>query len=337
MAFGFGKDKDAPQTGAQPAQPAQQPSTQMSPEAMAMLAQMAQGGAAAGGQPGAAQMQPGQAPAQPATPMAPTMPSQGMAPNMGMPGAGAPGLPQMPGMPQLPISPAANPSLSKKERREIEREQKKAAAVSRKEEKELAKRRKKGTKSRFSRAKYLRESQGNAAAGLTLWTMLLLITIFGPILVNSMLLLPQTRQNQEIVQQVESYRQIIERSQPALQGAVNNKTAREAAINGRLNTFRDGENVAGQLRQFISELEANGAQITSEASRTVTNTGVGVSGLVGKTLSLEMTTDFLTYLRLRNKFVRSQQSVTVSGESIAATPGDPIVAVTLTIMIPAKG
>ena len=49
MAFGFGKDKDAPQTGAQPAQ---QPSTQMSPEAMAMLAQMAQGGAAAGGQPG---------------------------------------------------------------------------------------------------------------------------------------------------------------------------------------------------------------------------------------------------------------------------------------------
>ena len=338
MAFGFGKDKDAPQGGAQPGQ---QPAAQMSPEAMAMLAQMAQGSAPAGGQPAAAQMQPGQAPAQPASPMAPTMPpqgmAQGMAPNMGMPGAGAPGLPQMPGMPQLPVSPAANPSLSKKERREIEREQKKAAAASRKEEKELAKRRKKGTKSRFSRAKYLRESQGNAAAGLTLWTMLLLITIFGPILVNSMLLLPQTRQNQEIVQQVESYRQIIERSQPALQGAVNNKNAREAAINGRLNTFRDGETVAGQLRQFISELEANGAQITSEASRTITNTGVGVSGLVGKTLSLEMTADFLTYLRIRNKFVRSQQSVSVSGESIAATPGDPIVAVTLTIMIPAKG
>ena len=335
MAFGFGKDKNAPQPGT--AQPAQQPATQMSPEAMAMLAQMAHGGQPTGaaGQAPAAQIPQSQSPAQAASPMAPTMPPQGM--GMGMPDASASGLPQMPGMPQLPVSPAANPSLSKKERRQIEREQKKAAAASRKEEKELAKRRRKGTKSRFSRAKYMREAQGNAAAGLTLSTMLLLITIFGPIIVNSMVLLPQTRQNQEVVQQVESYRQIIERSQPALQGAVNNKTAREAAIQGRLNSFRDGESVAGQLRQFISELEANGAEITSEASRTITNTGVGVSGLVGKTLSLEMTADFLTYLRLRNKFVRSQQSVTVSGESIVASPGNPIVAVTVTIMIPAKG
>ena len=260
MAFGIGKDKDAPQTGAQPAQ---QPSTQMSPEAMAMLAQMAQGGAAAGGQPGAAQMQPGQAPAQPATPMAPTMPPQGMAPNMGMPGAGAPGLPQMPGMPQLPVSPAANPSLSKRNGARLSASRRRLPRHRARKKRNWPSAARRNQVTVFTR-KIPSGVPRQCRAGLTLWTMLLLITIFGPILVNSMLLLPQTRQNQEIVQQVESYRQIIERSQPALQGAVNNKNAREAAINGRLNTFRDGETVAGQLRQFISELEANGAQITAK-------------------------------------------------------------------------
>lgn len=322
MAFGFGKDKD----GANAPQPsAQQPSQQMSPEAMAMLTQMAQ----SGGQPtGQTSMQ---APAQAGAPMAPAMPPQGMAMQ------GGTGMPTMPGMPQLPVSPAANPSLSKQERRQLEREQKKADVAARKEQKELNKRRRKGSRSRFSRARYLREADGNAAAGLTLSAMMLMATIIGPIILNSMFLSPKTRQNLEVVQQVKSYNQIIAQSQPALQAAVNNKTARESAIQGRLATFPEGDAATGRLRQFISELEANGAQITSETSRTVTNTGVGVSGLVGKTLSLELTADFLTYLRLRNKFVRGQQSVNVSAESIAATPGDPIVAVTLVIMIPAKG
>ena len=315
MAFGLGKKKEEAA-----------PAAQMSPEAMAMLTQMAQQG---GGQQ--------------AAPMAPSMPPAGAAPDQqAQPASQTPG--QLPG--QLPgVAPAtaglagadtANSNLTKKEQRRLAREQKKASANAAKEEKARQRRAKKGAKSRFSRARYLREANGNAAAGVALSCVLVLLTLFGPILLNAFFLLPQTSENREIASRVQSYNDIISQAAPLLQVAVKNKADREAEIQSRINNFNGGEAVTAELRQFISDLEARGAVFSSEVSRTVTNSDVGVAGLAGKTLTMDMEADFLSYLLVRNKFARAQPSIVVTTEEIVATLGDPIVAIKLVLTVPAQ-
>lgn len=305
MAFGLGKKKEE-----------QAPApTQMSAEAMAMLTQMAQSG-------GNAQAAP-------------------MAPNMQQPpqpgGSTAMDTPAMPDMGnQADAFDTANANLTKKEQKALAREQKKAAAKARKEEKERVRLQKKGAKSRFSRARYLREANGNAAAGVVLASLMVLITMFGPIVINLFVLLPQTAENREIASRVQQYNDIIQRSAPLLQVAVNNKTERETTIQSRVTSFRDGESVAATLRQFISDLEARNVVFTSETSRTISNIDLGVEGLVGKTVTMEMEADFLNYLLVRNKMVRSQSAVVVSQEEIVASPGNPIVAIKLQVSIPSR-
>jgi hypothetical protein len=236
----------------------------------------------------------------------------------------------------MPDSADAAATNKRKKKKALTREEKKAVADVRNEAKLQEKRRKKASKARFSRTRYMREANGNAAAGLSLSVFLLVATIIGPLVLNVMVLMPQTRANQEIVNEVEQYKDILTRSQPLLQAAVSNKAQREQAIAGRLAAFRDAEVVTSQLRKFLSDLEAAGAEITDEASRTVVNSNLGVSGLVGKTITVKMRSDFLRYLLVRNKFVRSQSSVTVSNETVTSLIGDPVMTIEVTMIVPAR-
>jgi len=258
-----------------------------------------------------------------------------MAPSMAQPAAAAAfppaGAAEMPSFTPTPDAAPASGRTAKPSR-----EEKKAAAAARKEMKLLEKRRKKGSKARFSRARYLREANGNAAAGLALSILLLIATILGPVLLNFSVLIPQTRENQEIVSQVQQYNDILAQAQPLLEVAIKNKTQREQAIAGRLGAFGEASAVTGQLRQLVNDLEAANAQIIDEASRTVVNSNLGIGGLTGKTVTLKMRADFLSYLLVRNKFMRSQQSVNVSNERVAASEGDPIVDIEVTIVVPAR-
>ena len=320
MVFGLGRKKD--EAAAQTQAP------QMSPAAMEMLQQAATGAPAAG-QAMAPSMTPGMEQAPP-TAMAPSM-----APSMAQPAAAAAfppaGAAEMPSFTPTPDAAPASGRTAKPSR-----EEKKAATAARKEMKLLEKRRKKGSKARFSRARYLREANGNAAAGLALSILLLIATILGPVLLNFSVLIPQTRENQEIVSQVQQYNDILAQAQPLLEVAIKNKTQREQAIAGRLGAFGEASAVTGQLRQLVNDLEAANAQIIDEASRTVVNSNLGIGGLTGKTVTLKMRADFLSYLLVRNKFMRSQQSVNVTNERVAASEGDPIVDIEVTIVVPAR-
>ena len=316
MVFGLGRKKD--EAAAQTQAP------QMSPAAMEMLQQAATGAPAAG-----------QAMAPSMTPGMEQAPPTSMAPSMAQPAAAAAfppaGAAEMPSFTPTPDAAPASGRTAKPSR-----EEKKAAAAARKEMKLLEKRRKKGSKARFSRARYLREANGNAAAGLALSILLLIATILGPVLLNFSVLIPQTRENQEIVSQVQQYNDILAQAQPLLEVAIKNKTQREQAIAGRLGAFGEASAVTGQLRQLVNDLEAANAQIIDEASRTVVNSNLGIGGLTGKTVTLKMRADFLSYLLVRNKFMRSQQSVNVSNERVAASEGDPIVDIEVTIVVPAR-
>ena len=316
MVFGLGRKKD--EAAAQTQAP------QMSPAAMEMLQQAATGAPAAG-----------QAMAPSMTPGMEQAPPTAMAPSMAQPAAAAAfppaGAAEMPSFTPTPDAAPASGRTAKPSR-----EEKKAAAAARKEMKLLEKRRKKGSKARFSRARYLREANGNAAAGLALSILLLIATILGPVLLNFSVLIPQTRENQKIVSQVQQYNDILAQAQPLLEVAIKNKTQREQAIAGRLGAFGEASAVTGQLRQLVNDLEAANAQIIDEASRTVVNSNLGIGGLTGKTVTLKMRADFLSYLLVRNKFMRSQQSVNVSNERVAASEGDPIVDIEVTIVVPAR-
>ena len=316
MVFGLGRKKD--EAAAQTQAP------QISPAAMEMLQQAATGAPAAG-----------QAMAPSMTPGMEQAPPTAMAPLMAQPAAAAAfppaGAAEMPSFTPTPEAAPASGRTAKPSR-----EEKKAAAAARKEMKLLEKRRKKGSKARFSRARYLREANGNAAAGLALSILLLIATILGPVLLNFSVLIPQTRENQEIVSQVQQYNDILAQAQPLLEVAIKNKTQREQAIAGRLGAFGEASAVTGQLRQLVNDLEAANAQIIDEASRTVVNSNLGIGGLTGKTVTLKMRADFLSYLLVRNKFMRSQQSVNVTNERVAASEGDPIVDIEVTIVVPAR-
>ena len=302
MVFGLGKKKqDAPAQA------------QMSPEAMAMLNQLAQSG-------GAAQAQP----------MAPSMPAPGTAQV-----AATGQLTQFPSVTATPAAPAGI-ELSAKEQRKQAREGKKAAATAKREEKELERRRKKNSRSRFSRAKYLRESEGNALSSVILSSTLLVLTFIIPIFLNAFFLIPATKENRSIIQEVNTFRSMIEQARPILQAAVARKKERDDALTQKLAGFADGDSAAGALRRLISDLESRGAVMKSADTGAVVNSDVGIEKLTGKTITIELKADFLNYLLVRNKFVRSQPRVNVAQEDIIAAPGDPIVDVTLVLSIPAK-
>lgn len=302
MVFGLGKKNE---------EQAPAPTQQMSAEAMAMLSQMAQQG-------GNAQ----------AAPMAPSLQQKGTGPQETAAPAGIP----------APIGnvETANSNLTKKEQKALAREQKKASAKARKEEKERIRLQKKGAKSRFSRAKYLREANGNAAAGVALSMLLVMLTLFGPIMINLFVLLPQTTENREIASRLQQYNDVLRQATPLLQIAIKNKGEREASIQNKIRGFRNGETASATLRQFVSDLESRGASFLTETSRTISNAEVGVQGLVGKSMTMELEADFLNYLLVRNKMVRSQASIVVQQEEITASPGNPIVMIKLVLSIPAQ-
>ena len=76
--------------------------------------------------------------------------------------------------------------------------------------------------------------------------------------------------------------------------------------------------------------------LKASAAGTVVNTDVGLPGLAGKSLTMEMRVDFLNYLLVRNRFVRSQPRINVAEETIVAAPGDPVVDVKLVLFVPAR-
>ena len=403
MAFGFGKkDKQPPQQ-------------QISPEALALLEQMAQTGAAAqapqAGQPipDQAMQQPAMAPiqaapAQPATPQTPvpgapdpasmqaqaqqmdaamqggmpgavpgavpgamtgaTPPVGATAPQMGVPAAPlqpdmnmapAAGQPQaamgqMPGFtaPMMPdAGMAVDPTPEKKgwrgkkakkpAKQKLTREEKKLAAKSAKEEKIRAKRRKKLSKSRFSRARYLREANGNAIAGLALWIFTIIVVVAGLFVLNTQFLLPQTRENNDIINQISQLRDTIERSRPQLEIAVRNKSERENQIKQEAGNFIPQTAAQGLLEQFVQDLRDSGIAVSEDNPPRIFAENLGVTGLSGQSLHLSINADFLTYLRIRNRFVAAQRSIRVTEEVITATPGDPIMAISLKLTIPARG
>lgn len=241
----------------------------------------------------------------------------------------------MPAVVSTKVSKAKEKALQKAKASNASREEKKQAAKQAREEKLRNQRRKALAKARFSRARYLRELNGNAIAGTILWGVMIAASLIGPFLLNTSFLLPQTRLNQDVIGQIRQFEAVISQAQPQIAAANQRKAEKEAQINDVIKMFADAQTAEENIRNFIDNLKAAGLSV-NENNILYTQEDVAVSGLTGQTLSVEMKGNFLTYLRLRNRFVRDQGLVHIRDESIQAKPNNRIVDITLRLMVPAS-
>ena len=241
----------------------------------------------------------------------------------------------MPPVASAKLSKAKEKALQKAKASNASREEKKQAAQRAREEKLRNQRRKALAKVRFSRARYLRELNGNAIAGTILWGFMIAASLIGPFLLNTGFLLPQTRLNQDVIGQIRQFEAVISQAQPQIAAANQRKAEKEAQINDVIKMFADTQTAEEGIRSFIDNLKAAGMSV-NENNILYTQEDVAVSGLTGQMLSVEMKGNFLTYLRLRNRFVRDQGLVHIRDESIQAKPNNRIVDITLRLMVPAS-
>lgn len=239
-----------------------------------------------------------------------------------------------------PVTPAKFSKAKEKAKQKAKassanREEKKLAAQRAREEKLRNQRRKALAKTRFSRARYLRELNGNAIAGIILWGVMIVTSLVGPFLLNTSFLLPQTRINLDVIGQIRQLEAVISQAQPQIAAANQRKAEKEAQINDVITTFADMQTADEGIRNFIDDLKAAGMSINESGLQRLQE-DIAVSGLIGQTLTVDMKGDYLTYLRLRNRFVREQGLVHVRNESIQAKPGDRIVDINLSLMVPSS-
>lgn len=241
----------------------------------------------------------------------------------------------MPPVASAKVSKAKEKAKQKAKASNASREEKKQAAQRTREEKLRNQRRKALAKTRFSRARYLREINGNAIAGTILWGFMIVASLIGPFLLNTSFLIPQTRVNLDVIGQIRQFEAVISQAQPQIAAANQRKAEKDAQINDVITMFTDTMTADEGIRNFIDSLKAAGMSV-NEGNLKRAQEDVAVSGLVGQILNVDMKGDFLTYLRLRNRFVRDQGLVHVRNESIQAKPGNRIVDINLQLMVPSS-
>ena len=352
----MGQQPMGQQPAMMPQQPMMQPpQTEMAPQAsMPDPQMMAQPGMAAA-QP---QMSPMQAPVaeQAAPQMAPTAPAM-MAPNafaqtpfaQDMSPQTEPAMMDEAGAPAMgvtgigaPLAPAAQTKAQKKEAKrqaqqqaKADKEAKKAAKLAatkeKAEEKKRAKLRKKLAKTRFSRARYLREANGNAIAGVVLWVFIILIFTVGPFMLNTTYLIPTTNENLRIINEVDNLKRSVRQNQPQISAMLEKRKQKEAQIASFTTSFTPQAQAQAQLESLVTQLEDAGMELTEQA---ITPLGLPAQRIVGTTLTISAEGDYLDWLRIRNKFIRSQRAVSMPSESIIINEETGNVIIAAQIVLP---
>ena len=269
--------------------------------------------------------------AQEAAPQAdPAMMGEAGAPAMGAPGIAA------------PLAPAAQTKAQKKEAKrqaqqqaKADKEAKKAAKLAatkeKAEEKKRAKLRKKLAKTRFSRARYLREANGNAIAGVVLWVFVILIFTVGPFMLNTTYLIPTTNENLRIINEVDSLKRSVRQNQPQISAMLEKRKQKEAQIASFTTSFTPQAQAQAQLESLVTQLEDAGMELTEKA---ITPLGLPAQRIVGTTLTISAEGDYLDWLRIRNKFIRSQRAVSMPSESIIINEETGNVIIAAQIVLP---
>ena len=249
-------------------------------------------------------------------------------------------------MPQADVAPAGKAKkgkLSKDEKRILaeqkkaektrQKAEKKAVALEKAEEKKRAKRRKKLAKTRFSRARYLREANGNALAGVVLWIFFILAFIIGPFMMNTAFLIPQTNENMRILSEVENLERSIVINRPQIKAMADKRKAKEGQISAFTSSFIPRSQAETLLKTLETQLEEAGLVIEPI---TVTPTPLAANAIIGTSAVYTITGNYLDWLRVRNRFVRSQTAISIPNESVMINNETGKMEITAQIVLPSS-
>ena len=251
--------------------------------------------------------------------------------------------PQMPDTDGAPIGKAKKAKLSKEQKRALaaqkkaekdrKKAEKKAVALEKAEEKKRAKRRKKLAKTRFSRARYLREANGNALAGVVLWIFFILAFIIGPFMMNTAFLIPQTNENMRILSEVENLERSIIINRPQIKAMADKRKDKESQISAFTASFIPQTTAETLLKTLETQLEETGLVIEPIS---VTSTPLAANSIIGTSAIYTITGNYLDWLRVRNRFVRSQTAISIPNESVRVNNETGQMEITAQIVLPSS-
>lgn len=224
-------------------------------------------------------------------------------------------------------------AAQKKEEKEKKAAEKKALAKEKADEKKRAKRRKKLAKTRFSRARYLREANGNAIAGVVLWIFIILIFIAGPFMLNTAVLIPQTNENLRILTELDSLERSIVVNRPQITAMVEKRKQKQGQITAFTTSFIPSAQASESFEDLSRQLEQAGLEIEPIS---ITPFPLTATSIVGTSVSFEISGNYLDWLRVRNKFVRSHSAISIPTESVSINDETGAMQITAQIIIPSS-
>ena len=221
----------------------------------------------------------------------------------------------------------------KKAEKEKKKAEKKALASEKDEEKKRAKRRKKLAKTRFSRARYLREANGNALAGVILWIFVIILFIAGPFMLNTAILIPQTNENLRILSELDQLEQSIVRNRPQITAMVERRKSKRGQITAFTAGFPPKSAAEQSLQSLAQQLEEAGLEIQP---LTIAPFPLGAQSIIGTSVTVEIIGNYLDWLRIRNKFVRSQRAISIPNETVEINSETGQMEITAQIILPSS-
>ena len=224
-------------------------------------------------------------------------------------------------------------AAQKKQDKEKKSAEKKALAKEKADEKKRAKRRKKLAKTRFSRARYLREANGNAIAAVVLWIFVILLFIVGPFMLNTAVLIPQTNENLRILTELDSLERSIITSRPQITAMVEKRKAKQRQITAFTSSFVPQQQATESFESLATQLEQAGLEIEPVNVRPYP---LSATSIMGTSVSIEIKGNYLDWLRVRNKFVRSQTAISIPTESVSINEETGGMEITAQIIIPSS-
>ena len=224
-------------------------------------------------------------------------------------------------------------SEQKKAEKERKKAEKKAQLLEKSEEKKRAKRRKKLAKTRFSRARYLREATGNAIAGASLWIFMIIAFIVGPFLLNTAILIPQTNENMRVLSEAENLKRSIVVNRPKIKVMADRRKQKNNQINAFASSFAPRAEAAKSLEDLALQLEQAGLEV---APLSISNAALTAQSIVGTSATFTVNGSYLDWLRIRNKFVRSQTAISIPIETMAVNDETGQMEITAQIILPSR-
>ena len=224
-------------------------------------------------------------------------------------------------------------SEQKKAEKERKKAEKKAQLLEKSEEKKRAKRRKKLAKTRFSRARYLREATGNAIAGASLWIFMIIAFIVGPFLINTAILIPQTNENMRVLSEAENLKRSIVVNRPKITVMADRRKQKNNQINAFASSFAPRAEAAKSLEDLALQLEQAGLEVAPIA---ISNAALTAQSIVGTSATFTVNGSYLDWLRIRNKFVRSQTAISIPIETMAINDETGQMEITAQIILPSR-